>query len=120
MAASATDTTPASLKAEGGVLAPINESPTLTEGHDTVTDDRPTNSPSAEGHAGTFARFFLLVLEPLLNCSTVPQPATVGGHSSREDDVALLARFVQCTSVVYPCLSVVGSSQVHLMRALRS
>ena len=87
-------TTSASLKVEGYALTPINESPTSIEGHGTVTDDQPIDPPSAEGHKGTFARFFLLSLEPLLKCSPVPQITTTGGHSSREDDVALLARFV--------------------------
>jgi len=95
MTASATDTTSASPKAEEDVLAPINESPTLTEGHGTVTDDQPIDPPSAEGHRGTFARFFLLLLEPLLSYSPAPRSATIGGHSNREDDAALLARFVR-------------------------
>jgi len=53
-------TTSASLKAEGYALTPVNESPTSIEGHGTMTDNQPTNSASAEGHIGTFARFFLL------------------------------------------------------------
>ena len=46
--------------------------------------------------------------------------ATVSGDPNREGDAALLARFVRCTSVFLPYLNVVGSSQMHSMRALRS
>ena len=113
-------TTLPSAKTEGYVLSPINESPTSIEVHDTVTDDQPIDPPAAEGHRGTFARFFLLLLEPLLKCSPAPQFTTIGGHSSREDDAALSARSVCCTSVVYPYLNVPGSSQMHSMRASRS
>lgn len=46
--------------------------------------------------------------------------ATISGHPKQEDDMALLARFVRHTSVVYSHLSVTDSWQVHLRRALQS
>jgi hypothetical protein len=45
---------------------------------------------------------------------------TTSERAGREEDVALLARFVPRASVVDPRLSVIGSSQIHSRTALRS
>ena len=45
---------------------------------------------------------------------------TISGHTRREDDVALLARFVQCLLPVNSHLSVTDWSQMHSRTALRS
>ena len=51
--------------------------------------------------------------------STINQGLPSVERSSRGDDAALLVGFVRCTSVICPYLSVVGSLQMHLIRALR-
>jgi len=45
--------------------------------------------------------------------------ATVGGHQKREDEIAVLARFVRRVPIVYSRLSVADSSQLHSATALQ-
>jgi len=68
---------------------------------------------------GTFIREFC----PARNTAYIPTSvtdATARGYSRREDDVALLAKFIRRVSVVYPHPSVTDSSQMRSRTTLRS
>jgi hypothetical protein len=113
--------TPNISKTEGDILI-TNDSPSSIEGRGTVTDNlQPINPASVEGHEGTLTRLFSFT-QATNKMLTDATDATISGHTKKEDDVALLARFVRCTSVVYPiseCRSLVANALNESVTKLR-
>ena len=78
-----------------GEVAVCNETSSSIRDHCAASTDWHQESLPTEGHEGTRALFFFSLEPPQI--LTIVTDATANGHPRREDDVALLARFVRRT-----------------------
>lgn len=84
--------------------------------------DRPSSAhrPSGAGCTQRHARSISSLTQATTKILTGATDAPIGRYPRREDDVALLARFVCRVSVVCSHLSVADSSQMHSRTPLRN